>query len=88
LALERLKIDRAQFIEELRARNIGTSVHFIPVHLHPYYRERFGYRRGDLKHAEDLYDRIVSLPLYPGMTEDDVHDVIGAVRDVIAANRR
>jgi len=88
LALERLKIDRAQFIEELRALNIGTSVHFIPVHLHPYYRKRFGYQRGDLKHAETLYDRIVSLPLYPGMREDDVHDVIGAVRDVIAANRR
>jgi dTDP-4-amino-4,6-dideoxygalactose transaminase len=88
LALERLKIDRAQFIEELRARNIGTSVHFIPVHLHPYYRERFGYQRGDLKHSENLYDRIVSLPLYPGMTEDDVHDVICAVRDVISVNRR
>jgi len=88
LVLERLRINRAQFIEELRARNIGTSVHFIPVHLHPYYRERFGHHRGVLKHAEYLYDRIVSLPLYPGMTEDDVHDVIGAVRDVIAANRR
>lgn len=88
LVLERLKIDRAQFIEELRARNIGTSVHFIPVHLHPYYRERFGYQRGDLKVAEYLYDRIVSLPLYPGMTEGDVQDVIQAVRDVIAGNRR
>ena len=88
LMLERLKIDRAQFIEKLHARNIGSSVHFIPVHLHPYYRERFGYKRGDLKHAEYLYDRIVSLPLYPGMTEDDVHDVIRAVRYVISANAR
>jgi dTDP-4-amino-4,6-dideoxygalactose transaminase len=88
LALERLAIDRAQFIEELRVRNIGTSVHFIPVHLHPYYQERFGYRRGDLKQAESLYDRIVSLPLYPGMTEGDVGDVIQAVRDVISAHRR
>ena len=88
LVLERLKIDRAQFIEKLHAQNIGTSVHFIPVHLHPYYRERFGYKRGDLKHAEHLYDRIVSLPLYPGMTEDDVHDVIRAVRYVISANAR
>ena len=88
LVLERLKIDRAQFIEQLHAQNIGTSVHFIPVHLHPYYGERFGYKRGDLKHAEQLYDRIVSLPLYPGMTEDDVHDVIRTVRYVISANAR
>ena len=88
LALERLKIDRAEFIEELRAQNIGTSVHFIPVHLHPYYREKFGYRHGDLKQAEYLYDRIVSLPLYPAMTEDDVHDVIRAVRNILSSNRR
>jgi len=88
LAIERLAIDRAQFIEELRARNIGTSVHFIPVHCHPYYRKEFGYQRGDFKHAEYLYDRIVSLPLYPGMTEDDVRDVIRAVRYVIQLNRR
>jgi len=88
LAVERLKIDRAEFIEELRAQNIGTSVHFIPVHLHPYYREKFGYRHGDLKHAEYLYDRIVSLPLYPAMTEDDVYDVIRAVRNILSSNRR
>jgi dTDP-4-amino-4,6-dideoxygalactose transaminase len=88
LALERLKIDRAQFIEELRAQNIGASVHFIPVHLHPYYRERFGYQRGDLKQAEYLYDRMVSLPLYPGMTEDDVQEVIRAVRGILSSNRR
>jgi dTDP-4-amino-4,6-dideoxygalactose transaminase len=88
LALERLKIDRAQFIDELRAQNIGTSVHFIPVHLHPYYREKFGYQRGDFKQAEYLYERIVSLPLYPGMTEDDVHDVIRAVRKLLSSNRR
>jgi dTDP-4-amino-4,6-dideoxygalactose transaminase len=88
LALERLKIDRAEFIEQLRAQNIGTSVHFIPVHLHPYYREKFGYRHGDLKQAEYLYDRIISLPLYPAMTEDDVHDVIRAVRNTLSSNRR
>ncbi len=88
LALERLTIDRAQFIEELRTRNIGTSVHFIPVHLHPYYQKQFGYQRGDFKVAESLYDRIVSLPLYPGMAESDVEDVIRVVRDVIARNRR
>jgi dTDP-4-amino-4,6-dideoxygalactose transaminase len=88
LALERLQIDRAQFIDELRIRNIGTSVHFMPIHLHPYYRKQFGYQHGDFKHAELLYDRIVSLPLYPGMTANDVQDVIRAVRTVIATNRR
>ena len=88
LALERLTIDRAACIEELRARKIGTSVHFIPVHLHPYYRDRFGYGRGDLKQAESLYDRIVSLPLYPGMTVEDIQDVIHAVRNMISTRRR
>ncbi len=88
LALDRLTIDRAQFIEELRSRNIGTSVHFIPVHLHPYYRDRFSYRPGDLPQAEFLYDRIVSLPLYPGMTVEDVHEVVHAVRTVISGKRR
>ncbi len=88
LALERLTIDRAQFIQELRLRNIGTSVHFIPVHLHPYYQERFGYRPGSLPEAERFYERILSLPLYPGMTEQDVDDVIVAVRDLINRRRR
>lgn len=87
LALERLKIDRAEFIMELRARNIGTSVHFIPVHLHPYYRKEFGYQRGDFRKAEGFYDRSVSLPLYPGMTENDVADVISAVRNTVCLNR-
>ena len=87
LMLDRIEIDRAQFIQELRTRNIGTSVHFIPVHLHPYYQERFGYRRGDLMQAEQLYDRIVSLPLYPGMTDEDIRDVVRTVQDVVAQNR-
>lgn len=85
LNLERLTIDRARFIEELRARNIGTSVHFIPVHLHPFYQHRFPYRAGSFPRAEALYERIVSLPLYPGMTEADVEDVVAAVADVVRA---
>jgi len=88
LDLDRLTIDRAQFIEALKAYNIGASVHFIPVHLHRFYQEHFGYSRGDLSQAETLYDREVSLPLYPRMTEDDVHDVIQAVRDIITFRRR
>ncbi|PYV41427.1 MAG: UDP-4-amino-4,6-dideoxy-N-acetyl-beta-L-altrosamine transaminase [Acidobacteria bacterium] len=88
LNLKRLRIDRAQFIEELKAFHIGASVHFIPVHLHPFYQERFGYRRGDLPRAEALYECIVSLPLYPRMTETDVQDVIDAVQQIVTSNRK
>ena len=88
LELSRLSIDRAQFIEELKSRNVGASVHFIPVHRHPFYRERFGYRRGDLPGADRVYDRIVSLPLYPRMTERDVQYVADVVRDIVTLHRR
>ncbi len=88
LNLERLTLDRAQFIEALKTRGIGSSVHFIPVHLQPFYRRHFGYRRGDLPQAEGLYERIISLPLYPRMTEADVQDVITAVTDIIARHRK
>ncbi|NLF11230.1 MAG: DegT/DnrJ/EryC1/StrS aminotransferase family protein [Anaerolineaceae bacterium] len=87
LSLERLAIDRAQFIEELRSRGIGTSVHFVPVHLHPFYARQFGYRPGDLPCAEALYSRLISLPLYPAMSVTDVADVIHAVGDVVRAFR-
>jgi len=88
LNLERLSINRAQFIEELKTLNIGTSVHFIPVHLHPFYRKTFGYEPGDCPMAERTYAQIISLPLFPKMTEDDVRDVIRAVRHVVTRNRK
>ena len=88
LCLEGLKLDRAQFIDALRARNIGSSVHFIPVHLHPFYRDTFGYKQGDLPNAEQLYTRILSLPLFPRMTEGDVHEVIEAVENIIGENQK
>ena len=88
LSLERLTLNRAEFIEALRAANIGTSVHFVPVHLHPFYRERFGYRRGDYPQAEGIYDRIVSLPLYPTLTPDDVQYVIATVKRVVSDHRK
>ncbi len=88
LRLERLQIDRAQFIEELTRRRIGTSVHFIPVHLHPYYRDKYGFRPEDFPVAWESYRRLVSLPLHPGLTERDVEDVIEAVTDVVARFRR
>jgi perosamine synthetase len=88
LELDRLTINRAQFIEALKAEQIGTSVHFIPLHLHPYYRDRWGYRRDDLPHASAVFERIISLPIYPGMCDDDVEDVIRAVGRICAAHRR
>jgi dTDP-4-amino-4,6-dideoxygalactose transaminase len=88
LNLDRLAIDRAQFVEELRARKIGVSVHFIPLHIHPYYRDTFGYRPDDFPVAYGEYLREVSLPIYSKMSDDDVQDVIDAVTDVVAARRR
>ncbi len=68
--------------------NIGTSVHFIPVHLMSYYRETYGYKEGDLPIAENYFDTIVSLPLYPKMTDEDVQDVINVVTDIIKENHK
>jgi dTDP-4-amino-4,6-dideoxygalactose transaminase len=88
LELERLTCDRARFIDELRAENIGTTVNFIPVHLHPYYRQTLGLAPGSLPVAEDAYRRAVTLPLYPRMTESDLDDVCAAVRKVVGHYRR
>jgi dTDP-4-amino-4,6-dideoxygalactose transaminase len=88
LNLNRLSINRAQFIVELKDHNIGSSVHFIPVHLHRYYQEHFGHKRGTMPIAERLSDQIVSLPLCPAMSITDVSDVISSVEQVVAANRR
>ena len=68
----------------LRAENIGVNVHYIPVHRHPYYRDRFGYRGGEYPVAEDAYERLISLPMFHGMTDQDVEDVIRAVEKVIS----
>jgi len=80
LKLERLSIDRAEFIEALRQMNIGASVHFIPIHMHPYYARTFSYKPEDFPNAKYVYERAVSLPLYPAMTEDDVDDVVKSVK--------
>ncbi len=87
LHLERLRIGRDRFIEELTARNIGTSVHFIPIHLHPYYRDKYGYRPEDFPVAYSNYLRMLSLPLHPGLSDEDVQDVIEAVLDIVEKNR-
>ncbi len=79
LRLEELSIDRNTFIERMTAQNIGTSVHFIPVHMHPYYREKYGWREGDFSVAVGMYERLVSLPMSATLTEQDVKDIIAAV---------
>jgi perosamine synthetase len=83
-----LTIDRARFIEELKARGIGASVHFIPLHLHPYYRELLRARPEDHPVALDLYSRSVSLPIYSRMSDGEVERVIGAVKDIVAKHRQ
>lgn len=86
LAPGRLRLGRDALIEALKARGIGTSVHFIPLHAHPYYRERFGYRPEDLPVAWDCYQRSVSLPIYSTMTDAEVTRVVSAVEDVVKSH--
>lgn len=88
LHLDQLTIDRARFIDKLKERNIGTSVHFIPIHLHPYYRDKYGYEPQDFPVAYREYQRLISLPIYPRMTDGDIEDVIEAVADVVKRYRR
>ena len=75
--------DRKKFIEQMKERNIGCSVHFIPLHLHPFYRRTFKFRKGDFPNSEWVYEREVSLPLYPRMTKKDLVYVVNAVADVL-----
>jgi dTDP-4-amino-4,6-dideoxygalactose transaminase len=88
LTLDRLTIDRAGVIDELARRQIGTSVHFIPVHTHPYYRDRYGFTPDQFPVAWREYQRLVSLPLNPRLSDGDVDDVIEAVNETLLAHAR
>ena len=77
-------IDRGDVFRALRAEGLGVNVHYVPVHLHPYYRDRFGYRGGEFPNAESAYQELISLPMFHGMTEADVEDVIAGVTKVMA----
>ena len=83
--VDALGFDRDTFMARLKERNIGTALHYKAVHLHRYYRERFGWAREDFPQAARVSDRLVSLPLFPDMTDRDVEDVVEAVREVCAA---
>jgi dTDP-4-amino-4,6-dideoxygalactose transaminase len=83
LNLEILNVGRKEIFEALRAENIGVNVHYIPVHLQPYYQKRFGYRRDAYQKAEYYYSRAITLPVFPKMSDNDVNDVVKAVKKVI-----
>jgi perosamine synthetase len=80
-----LGADRARIFAALRAEGIGVNVHYLPVHLHPFYRRRFGTKPGMCPHAEAAYETILSLPIFPAMTDDDIEDVIQALWKVVTA---
>jgi len=88
LDLDAVTLDRNAFMQALGERRIGTGLHFVPLHLTRYYRERYAHARGDLPRTEYNGDRIFSLPLHPGLEDADVDDVVDALREVIAAHRR
>lgn len=88
LRAEKLKAGRREVFEALRAENIGVNVHYIPVHLQPFYQRELGYRRGDYPKAETYYERTITLPIFPKMSDEDVKDVIEAVRKAIRYHRR
>lgn len=87
LNLDRLSIDRARFVEELKGRGIGVSVHFIPLHIQPYYRDLYGYQPEDFPVAYGQYLREISLPIYSKMSDDDVERVIAGVTEVATLHR-
>lgn len=88
LNLAQLNIDRNRFIEALKEAGVATSVHFIPLHLHPYYQSAYGYKRGHLPNAEQQYERYFSLPIYPRMSDEQIEHVVDAVTQIVRANRR
>lgn len=88
LRLERLRIGRGEVIERLKELGIGTSVHFIPLHLHPYYRREWGYAADAFPVATAEFERVISLPLWPGMTDSDVERVVTALERVLGAVSR
>lgn len=87
LRSQHLSSSRDVFIEGLKRAGVGTSVHFIPLHLHSYYRSRYGYRKGDFPNAEDAYERAISLPIYPDLSDADVEYVAKTIESIVHANR-
>jgi len=72
--------DRTEFVNAMHEENVGVQVHYVPLHYHPLFRDKYGYERGDFPETEQVYKGLVSMPLFPGMSEGDVNDVIAAVK--------
>ena len=87
LELDKFKVGRKQIFEALLAENIGVNVHYLPVYLHPYY-QKLGYKKGTCPNAESLYDSMITLPLYPAMSNNDFYDVINALNKVLDFYRK
>lgn len=88
LHLDQLRIGRDECIQRLKKHQIGASVHFIPLHLHPYYRDTFRYRPEDFPVASAVSEQILSLPIYPKMAEADVQLVLQTIRNILGEHRR
>ena len=88
LNLEALAWSRLRVFDALRDCGLAVQVHYMPLHLHPYYRQRYGHKRGDFPVSEAYYDAEITLPLFPAMTESDVDDVVEIVLDVMALAQR
>ena len=81
------KLDRAEVIQELQRAGIGASVHWMPLHMHPYYRETLGCKPSDCPRAAAIYPQLISLPLYPEMTFDDVDYVCCSLKEILTRSR-
>jgi dTDP-4-amino-4,6-dideoxygalactose transaminase len=88
LKLEYLRINRSEFIAEMKKRDIGTSVHFIPLHIQPYYEKRYGYQPEDFPNSYHVFQKVVSLPIYPSLRDADIKRVKSAVQEIVFKNRK
>ena len=86
--IDKLKVDRDYIFRALREENIGVNVHYIPVHYHSYYQTKFRLKKGILPNVEILFPRIITIPLFHKMSDNDVYDVINALEKVIKYYRK
>ncbi|MBI2578001.1 MAG: UDP-4-amino-4,6-dideoxy-N-acetyl-beta-L-altrosamine transaminase [Candidatus Wildermuthbacteria bacterium] len=88
LRLERLRVGRRQVFEALQSAGIGCQVHYVPIHYHPFYQKKFGYKKGDFPVTEQYYEGAITLPLFPKMTDVEVRKVVRSVRSIIGSYRK
>src|SRR5262249_50807958 len=88
LRLDRLDVDRHRIMDELKQSGVGCSVHWRPLHLHPYYEQEFGWHREHLPVASALWERLISLPMFPGMRDDEFEHVVRTLHSVLARHAR